>query len=271
VPALVAARRAEIVLLLVFTSAAALLGVMTVPPLILLAALVPAVCWTVLLQRMARPRWGPALAMVLWGCGIAAPAALTLNDLLSAGGGGDVVPVLAAPFIEEAAKVAGLVTLVLLLPGELHDARSGIVYGMLAGIGFAAMENASYLTLAAVQGGQSGLVSVVYLRGAVHGLNHAIFTGAAGAGLGWARQGARLLAPSLGFAAAVAQHGLWNGIASRVITDALCAAPMPGGACGETPSSSGLFVTAPLVALLFLGPGGLALLAVARAGARSRA
>jgi RsiW-degrading membrane proteinase PrsW (M82 family) len=219
----------------------------------------------VVLVAIARRPWAPSLAMLLWGSGVAAPLALVVNDLLVAGAGRELTAVLAAPLAEETIKALALLALLLLLPGEVRDARDGILCGALVGVGFAPVENASYLTLAAIQGGPGGLLSGLYLRGVVEGLNHAVFTAAVGAGLGWARSGrARLAAPALGFGAAVGQHVLWNAVASRAITVSLCGAETPGGACASAPAPEALFVTAPLIAMAALGPGGLALLAVAR-------
>ena len=131
------------------------------------------------------------------------------------------------------------------------------------------MENASYLTVAAVQGGRVGLLSGMYLRGFVEGLTHAVFTAAVGAGLGWAgRARAAKAAPVLGFAAAVGQHVAWNAVGSRAITVALCGAAFSGAPCADRPAPEALFVTAPLITVACLGPGGVALLAVARAARR---
>jgi hypothetical protein len=104
----------------------------------------------------------------------------------------------------------------------------------------------------------------------VEGPTHAVFSGAVGAGFGWTRQpgAARIVAPLLGCAGAIGQHVLWNGVASHAITDAVCGAPVTGGACALVPPAHGLFLTAPAITVAFLGPGGLALLAVVRAGGR---
>jgi RsiW-degrading membrane proteinase PrsW (M82 family) len=259
---MVRARSARIAILLVAASAGLLTHLIAVPARIALAAALPALGWTVVILALARPPLAPSLVSVLCGGGVAAPLAWIVNGFLGAPGD---VAVLGAPVVEEMTKAFALVALILVLPDEMRDVRHGILYGILVGVGFAAVENASYLTLAAVQGGVRGLLSGLYLRGLVAGLNHAVFTAAVGAGMGWARQGqSRALAPVLGFAAAVGQHVVWNAVASEAITSALCGAVVPGGACTDVPASQALFVTAPMVAFACLGPGALALIAIGR-------
>jgi RsiW-degrading membrane proteinase PrsW (M82 family) len=52
----------------------------------------------------------------------------------------------------------------------LRGMRAGIVYGALAGLGFAATENLGYHTLAAVQGRRAGSGRrALYLRGLLRG------------------------------------------------------------------------------------------------------
>jgi len=230
-------------------------------PALVLAALAPALGWIGLLliaDRRSRSR-GTALGAVLWGAAVAAPLASRINET------GRLGLLLGAPVVEEALKIAPLVLLALLRSSELAGARDGIVLGAFVGIGFALTENIQYVTLAAVQGGTAGLARAVYLRGVVEGMNHAIFTASLGAGIGGARTAGgwiRLTAPLLGALAAVGQHAVWNAVASGLVTRVLCNAAREGGPCRE-PDALVVFLAAPLIAAVAMGPGALLLLAIA--------
>jgi len=228
------------------------------PRILLLAAFGPAVLWALVIavpaRRLSR---GLLAAAFLWGALIAAPVSQHLAARWQ------LDPAATAPAVEEALKAAPLVLLAVARAG----AFAILVAGALAGLGFSAAENVQYLTLAAVQGGAEGLARAVYLRGFLQGLNHAVFTGAAAAGLGCARMprtaGMRALVPVLGFAAAVGQHALWNALGSGAVTGVLCNATTRGGPCRH-PDAVDLFVRIPLIVAAIVGPGGLVLLAIAR-------
>src|SRR5262245_54121314 len=260
--------------------------VMGTPPVVLFAAVVPAVCYSGLLVLIDRYEQEPGhllLAMFLWGAVIAAFLSSTGNDFFHTWAVGVVgedrarsfTPVLGAPVIEEAAKAAALFTLFLVWHEEFDDVIDGIVYGALVGVGFAMTENISYFTLAAVQGGMSGLVQSIYLRSFLGGFNHAAFTAAVGAGLGYARETlstkTRILAPVIGLLAAILQHIAWNAVASQMITNVLCNQEFPDGPCQPVSSKVGLFVAIPLIVVGFIGPGGLMLLVIATLALRREA
>jgi RsiW-degrading membrane proteinase PrsW (M82 family) len=251
--------------------------VMGTPPIVLLAAVVPAVCYSGLLILVDRYEQEPShllLAAFLWGAVIAAFFSSTLNEFFHAwvvGLAGEdqarsLTPVLGAPLIEEASKAAALLTLFFFWREEFDDVLDGIVYGALVGVGFAMTENIGYFTLAAVQGGMSGLLQSIYLRSFLGGFNHAAFTAAAGAGFGYAREAfsvkTRLLAPIIGVMGAILQHIAWNTLASQMITSALCNQEIPSEPC-QPPNTMGLFVVIPLIVATFIGPGGLTLLVIA--------
>ena len=250
----------------------------TPPPIIAIGG-AAAVCWTTLARVLDRRRREPLrviLATFLWGAVVAACISSQVNDSLLAWAGSearhpDLVPVVLGPLVEEGAKAAALVVVLLLARDELRSPIDGIVYGALVGIGFAMTENFSYLTLAAIQGGAAGLWRGVYLRAVLGGPVHATFTATTGAGLVQAllhgRRGAGLVAAPAGFLAAVAEHVIWNGIASRTLTGVLCGPQYPG-ACLAEPETTALVVQAPLVVALFLGPGILMLLAIGRLSSR---
>jgi RsiW-degrading membrane proteinase PrsW (M82 family) len=255
------------------------------PAIIVVAAIVPALAYAMLLAALdaRRPRpWRALLSLFLWGAVVAAFCAARMNDLVGAGLAGStgeaqarvLVATAGAPVIEEVLKAAGLVLMLAVRPALLRSARDGIISGAWIGLGFDLAENLEYLTLAAVQGGTAGLIRGVWVRGFLGGLKHAVFTGTAGAGLGWARDArtprARVLVPACALLAAIAQHAAWNAVASEAITQALCGAATPHAACRATPADLALFVSVPLIVVLFVGPGALALLAIARRHAAPR-
>jgi RsiW-degrading membrane proteinase PrsW (M82 family) len=255
------------------------------PALVVIAAVVPALAYALLLAALdgRRPRpWSALLASFFWGAVVAAFCSARVNDLVAAGltaATGEarahvLVATAGAPVIEEVLKAAGLLLLLAVRPSLLRSARDGIVNGAWIGIGFDLAENLEYLTLAAVQGGTAGLMRGMWVRGFLGGLKHAVFTGTVGAGLGWARDARsrrpRWVVPSCALLAAIAQHAAWNAVASEAITRALCGAAAPHAACRATPADLALFVSVPLIVVLFVGPGALALLAIARRGAGAR-
>lgn len=244
--------------------------VVATPPLIVAAALLPPLGWAglvLLLDRRTREPWAPLCASFLWGAAAAALVAAEVNDVLLATHGlGDAVPKLLGPAVEEIAKASALIVVLAVWPGELNDPLDGIVYGALAGLGFAATENLGYYTLAALQGGAPGLTRALWLRGLLQGLNHAAFTATAGAAVGWAHgMGARRPAATVvvGLALAILAHAVWNAVASETISEVLCGAELPGAACTPAPAPLDLLVTVPVLVATFVGPLLVVLFAIA--------
>ncbi len=236
------------------------------PPLIWLGASLPVLGYVALLWCTCR---GPErstlrLAAFTWGM-VAAPAlSMHVNDALLARVP-DLTPVLLAPLVEEVAKGAAIALLFLVPNGGV---RTGVILGGLSGLGFSLTENVGYLTIAALQDGSAGVWRAIWLRGIVAGAKHALFTATAGAAIGWARDATASTRRIVGFAvaglaAAVSQHVLWNGVASRVITDVLCHATSPGGPCAG-PDAVDLLVRVPAFTAICLAPSALALVLVAR-------
>ena len=58
---------------------------------------------------------------------------------------------------------------------------------------------------------------------------------------------------------AIAQHQLWNNLASAKIVDLLCDPVTADAACRAIPSAWNLYVVVPLIVLLTVGPGAAAL------------
>lgn len=119
-----------------------------------------------------------------------------------------------APLTEEFAKGLGLVLILVLARREVDNILDGIVYGAMAGLGFAFTENLFYFGGALVEGGWGDWAFVVLLRTVPFGLNHAFFSGMMGAGLGLAYLSqnplARIFGLLSGFVTAVTFHGLHN-------------------------------------------------------------
>jgi len=249
-----------------------------VPGLIVLAAAVPALLYTWGIVQIDRYEPEPRLALLaalLGGAVIAAYLSHTINGWLLAWAGtltsADQARPLAAefgaPIVEEVAKAATLVLLIVIGRNLLDGALDGIVYGALIGMGFAFTENVIYLTFAVLQGGPAGLMQAVYIRALLGGFNHAAFTATTGAALGYAwtahRTRGRWLVPAVGLALAIVQHVVWNAVASSAINGVLCGPELVGGPCRPHPSETSLFVTVPLMTAIFIGPGLMTLGAIA--------
>ena len=135
------------------------------PAIILLAALAPPTAYALLLlflDHRERKPWPLPLAAFLWGAMIASVGSSTLNtntsvwltQLLAEERARTLAPLIAAPIIEEVAKVTGLLFLVAFSRHACRNPRNGIVYGALVGLGFDVAENLNYFTLAAVIDGE---------------------------------------------------------------------------------------------------------------------
>ncbi|MFI5395042.1 MAG: PrsW family intramembrane metalloprotease [Candidatus Binatia bacterium] len=259
-------------------------GVAAVPAAICAAAAVPALAWTTLvclLVRREREPMAVVTATLLAGAVVAAWPASNINQTLldwlttvtSESSARWTVPAVVAPMVEELAKAVALGMLLILVPGRTSTIVRGMVSGALVGIGFAMTENIQCLTLAAIQGGTTGLWHAAYLRGLLGGLQHATFTAATGVGLAYGRQALtavrRWLAVGLGLVAATVQHMVWNAAVAGTITELLCGAEQPAGPCRSSPDVIALFVTTPLLAMVTVAPG-IATLFVISARARQR-
>lgn len=128
--------------------------------------------------------------------------------------GGSVV----APLIEEGIKALALVILFLFFRREIDSPLDGLVYGGMAGFGFAAVENAFYLFGAYGEGGMADVTSLALLRAGLFGLNHAMYTGFTGLGIALALEmrspWLKGLLPLLGFGLAMAAHAYHNTFAT---------------------------------------------------------
>lgn len=128
--------------------------------------------------------------------------------------GAIVESALVAPLVEEFAKGAVLYAIYRFMRHEFDGVLDGLTYGALVGFGFAMTENFLYFIGAFSEGGFVDLTVLIFLRAVVFGLNHALYTGLLGIGLGLARHaptpGRARFWIVAGFAAAVGAHALHN-------------------------------------------------------------
>jgi protease PrsW len=165
---------------------------------------------------------------LFWGASVAAGGALVLNQTavkvlhlpLT------VVAVATAPIVEETMKALGPLLLFLFRRRAFSGVVDGIVYCGLSATGFAMSENILYLggygyatgaDKGGVAGGVAGVIGVFFVRIALSGFAHPLFTSMTGIGLGVAARSGdrrvRVLAPLAGWLAAICLHGSWNGMA----------------------------------------------------------
>jgi len=157
-----------------------------------------------------------------WGALVATAAALVLQSLDQFVLGtpetwsGSIV----APITEEGAKGLFIVLLVWFRRRVVDGVLDGIVYAGLVGVGFAFTENILYLGGAYTgseglgPGGLGSATALFVVRGIFSPFAHPLFTACFGIGVGVAvtarSRPLRLLAPVLGYLAAVTAHATWN-------------------------------------------------------------
>lgn len=247
-----------------------------------LAALAGSLLYLLILLQLDRFEYEPVrllAAAFVWGALVAGLMAYVLNSLaylaLADAAGEAVAELLTggvvAPVVEEAAKGLALLGLLLLARHEFDNVLDGIVYGSLVGLGFALTENVLYFGRIYLEEGLLGVGVLFYLRSlvGVGGLGHPLFSATLGAGVGLARErGAGLLAALAiagGYVLAVAQHAAWNLAVGAVL-------PVLYGLGGlEEGTVLDLFLVAPLLGLVLLGPGALTLGVIAAITGRREA
>ncbi len=175
------------------------------------------------IDRWEKEPIGLVLAVFVWGFVPSAVVALILQIILGAPEallsaihpligeifGGTIV----APITEELIKGVALALLFIFYRQEIDSVLDGIVYGCLAGFGFAAIENILYF-FSQAYADPADLWALIFFRAFVFGLNHAAYTSFIGIGFAVARftksTQLRLLAIGLGFGGAMFMHALHN-------------------------------------------------------------
>ena len=124
---------------------------------------------------------------------------------------------LSAPIIEEGTKALAVLGLFIAFPREIDSPLDGLIYGGMAGFGFAAVENFFYLIGGYANAGLGGAIGLGFLRAGLFGLNHAMYTAFTGLGVALAlelRRAWRFVLPVVGLGLAVAAHAYHNTFAT---------------------------------------------------------
>lgn len=169
-------------------------------------------------------------ATFIWGVVIAGGGAYILNTLFGMGiymftgsesaaefGTASII----APIIEEALKGLAVLFVFFLFRNEFDSILDGIVYGSIAAMGFAAIENVLYIYRNGYQGsGWEGFWTLVFVRVFLVGWMHPFFTTFTGIGLAIARTNrnmlVKIIAVPAGYITAVALHAFHNTFSSVI-------------------------------------------------------
>ena len=188
-----------------------------VPSLILLGATVTPAAFVAFIQSRRLPYSidGGTIAVVALLSGLigVVTAGLLEYDTLRRLG---VLPLVAVGFIEEASKLIVPVVLLLVVRKHMHPA-DGLLVGVAAGAGFAALETMGYafVALIASKGDVGAVENVLLVRGLTSPAAHMAWTGITASALwyaaarGW--KGSATLGFIAAFALAVALHATWDG------------------------------------------------------------
>jgi RsiW-degrading membrane proteinase PrsW (M82 family) len=201
----------------------------------LLAALVVAVPYTAVvfwLDRNEKEPYYLLVATFVWGAFLATSVSALFNALVGATMGQFAMVSLSAPIFEEITKGLAVATIFVFFSKHFDNVLDGIIYGAIAGLGFATYENFTYYLRIGSQEGMSALMATFWLRGVLSGLGtHATFTALLGGALGLfrvLRSGTwRWFLPPLGLGAAMFTHFLWNTFAGLFIEASPDGATMP--------------------------------------------
>ena len=186
-----------------------------VPSVLVVGALLIPVTFVVYLFERLRETAAivPVLAVVFaagGSLGVAAASVLEYQTRVDLG----TLPMLAVGLIEESVKLA--VPVWLLARGRLRSPAEGLLIGVTAGMGFAALETMGYGLVALIRshGRIAPAEEVLLLRGLLSPVGHAAWTGLVCATLwrAWpAPRGTRKWrAPAAAFVVAVCLHAVWD-------------------------------------------------------------
>lgn len=163
-------------------------------------------------------------AAFFWGVVIAAGGAFIINTAFGLGiyiftnseaaadfGTTSIV----APIVEEILKGLAVGIVFLMFRKEFDSILDGIIYGGIAGLGFAATENTLYIYRNGyLEGGWGGLFLLVFIRVFVVGWMHAFFTAFTGIGFAISRLNRntliKIVAPFIGLGIAISIHAFHN-------------------------------------------------------------
>jgi protease PrsW len=132
---------------------------------------------------------------------------------------------IAAPVFEEFFKGIGVLGIAIAFHKEFDNVLDGIIYGAIAGLGFAWFENILYYQGEGTEEGIAAMGTLAVARGVYHGIaGHVTFTALTGIGIGLARvqrRGAlRWLWPIVGLGLGTASHFIWNTFSGVVMLPA---------------------------------------------------
>ncbi|MFB2584074.1 PrsW family glutamic-type intramembrane protease [Herbiconiux liukaitaii] len=123
--------------------------------------------------------------------------------------------VIQAPVVEEGAKAAGILILLLVFRRQFDGPVDGLVYGATVAAGFAFTENILYFGQSLIESGGVGLGFTFVLRGIMSPFAHVMFTACTGVALGFAVRGRGFWRGAVifvvGLVLAIGLHALWNG------------------------------------------------------------
>jgi RsiW-degrading membrane proteinase PrsW (M82 family) len=163
-------------------------------------------------------------AAFFWGVVVAAGGAFIINTVLGIGiyvftsseaaanfGTTSIV----APIVEEFLKGLAVAIVFFMFRREFDSVLDGLIYGAIAGLGFAATENTLYIFRNGYQeSGWGGLFVVFVIRVFFVGWMHPFFTSFTGAGFAYARMSRNPLLkfffPIIGYGIAVTTHAFHN-------------------------------------------------------------
>jgi RsiW-degrading membrane proteinase PrsW (M82 family) len=164
----------------------------------------------------------PAYALLMalaWGgvaaCGVAVLINSSVGDLVGGQAGEFLSVVVSAPIVEEGMKGLFVLGFFYFFRREFDGVVDGIIYATFVAIGFAAVENVVYYARAGLEAGEGGMIVTFVLRGLLTPWGHPLYTSMTGIGVGLSREShqtwVRVVAPVVGYCAAVSLHAVWNG------------------------------------------------------------